>query len=137
VAAPSPTNVPVIGNVSRLSVMVSWPLAIVAGTRTTSARLPRSHVGSSTRSIAPSAMGALSWALGYISCAQEAIANQANKEQDIERFDPLAAKSKEGALWFVRAITERCLKRPNEPFVNAIKCSWQKWLDVPPKGLCG
>jgi len=69
--------------------------------------------------------------------AQEAIANQANKEQDIERFDPLAAKSKEGALWFVRAITERCLKRPNEPFVNAIKCSWQKWLDVPPKGLCG
>ena len=80
--------------------------------------------------------GALSWALGYISGGQEVIANQANKEQDIRSFDPLAAKSAEGARWFVRAITERCLKRPNEPFVNAIKCSWQKWLDVPPKGLC-
>jgi hypothetical protein len=33
VAAPSPTNVRIIGNVSRPSVMVSWPLAIVAGTR--------------------------------------------------------------------------------------------------------
>jgi HdeA/HdeB family len=75
--------------------------------------------------------GALSWALGYVSAGQELIANRASKDQDLPAFDSVAIKSKEDTLSFTRTIVERCLQRPNDAFILAIKCALREWVRWP------